>query len=103
MSKMRIRKGDFVRIISGKDKGKEGKVLRRMLSGGMVLAEGINIVTSILDLRRKSKGDCPPRSPDSCGQGYVGLSCLRKSDTGISCVFRGRTQGSPLQEVWRNS
>ena len=44
MSKMRIRKGDLVRIISGKDKGKEGKVLRRMSSGGMVLVEGINIV-----------------------------------------------------------
>ncbi len=45
MSKMRIRKGDLVRIISGKDKGKEGKVLRRMSSGGMVLVEDINIVT----------------------------------------------------------
>ncbi|MFA7220445.1 MAG: KOW motif-containing protein, partial [Synergistaceae bacterium] len=29
MSKMRIRKGDRVRVISGKDAGKEGKVLRR--------------------------------------------------------------------------
>ncbi|MDN5368658.1 MAG: large subunit ribosomal protein, partial [Thermovirga sp.] len=29
MSKMRIKKGDRVRVISGKDKGKEGKVLRR--------------------------------------------------------------------------
>ena len=28
MSKMRIRKGDRVKVISGKDAGKEGKVLR---------------------------------------------------------------------------
>lgn len=45
MSKMRIRKGDLVRIISGKDKGKEGRVLRCMPSGGMVLVEGVNVAT----------------------------------------------------------
>ncbi len=44
MTKMRIKKGDLVRVISGKDKGKEGKVLRRIPSEGMLLVEGVNVV-----------------------------------------------------------
>jgi len=45
MSKMRIKKGDRVRVISGKDKGKEGKVLRRNRERDMVVVEGVNVVT----------------------------------------------------------
>jgi large subunit ribosomal protein L24 len=45
MSKMRIKKGDRVRVISGKDAGKEGKVLRRNVQKDTVVVENINIVT----------------------------------------------------------
>ncbi len=40
----RLRKGDLVVIISGKDKGKTGKVSRVMAEEGKVLVEGINLV-----------------------------------------------------------
>lgn len=42
---MRVKKGDRVRVISGKDKGKEGKVLRRDHDRDMLVIEGINMVT----------------------------------------------------------
>lgn len=42
---MRVKKNDRVRVVSGKDKGKEGKVLRRIHDRDMVVVEGINIVT----------------------------------------------------------
>lgn len=45
MSKMRIKKGDRVRVISGKDAGKEGKVLRRDVDKETIVVENINIVT----------------------------------------------------------
>jgi len=45
MSKMRIRKGDLVKVISGKDKGKEGKILRNFPKEGKVIVEGVNMVT----------------------------------------------------------
>ncbi|MDO9509592.1 MAG: 50S ribosomal protein L24 [Thermovirgaceae bacterium] len=45
MSKMRIRKGDRVHVINGKDKGKEGKVLRYFPVRDMVLVEGVNVMT----------------------------------------------------------
>jgi large subunit ribosomal protein L24 len=40
----RIRKGDTVVVISGKDKGKTGKVKRVIAEEGRVLVEGINLV-----------------------------------------------------------
>jgi large subunit ribosomal protein L24 len=40
----RIRKGDKVVVISGKDKGKTGKVMRVLVEEGRVLVEGINLV-----------------------------------------------------------
>jgi large subunit ribosomal protein L24 len=40
----RIRKGDTVVIISGKDKGKTGKVMRVLREDDRVLVEGINLV-----------------------------------------------------------
>ncbi|MCI6698032.1 50S ribosomal protein L24 [Porcincola intestinalis] len=39
----KIRKGDMVRVIAGKDKGKEGKVLG--FKDDKILVEGINMVT----------------------------------------------------------
>ena len=40
----RIRKGDRVVVISGDDKGKQGKVVRVMPERSMVVVEGINLV-----------------------------------------------------------
>ena len=43
MATLKIKKGDTVRVIAGKDKGKEGKVVSA--SNGKVLVEGVNTVT----------------------------------------------------------
>ena len=40
---MKIIKGDTVKVISGKDIGKEGKVLKVLPKKNQVLVEGINI------------------------------------------------------------
>ena len=40
----RLRKGDLVVVISGKDKGKTGKVSRVMAEDDKVVVEGINLV-----------------------------------------------------------
>jgi len=39
----KIKKGDTVKVIAGKDKGKEGKVLA--VTAGRVLVEGVNTIT----------------------------------------------------------
>ena len=43
MSTTKIKKGDTVKVIAGKDKGKEGKVVS--VKDGKVLVEGVNTVT----------------------------------------------------------
>ena len=41
---MKIKKGDNVVVISGKDKGKEGTVSRVMPRSNQILVDGINVV-----------------------------------------------------------
>ena len=45
MSSMKIKKDDMVKVIAGKDKGKEGKVLAVNEKDNTLLVEGINMVT----------------------------------------------------------
>ena len=42
---MNVKKNDTVVVLSGKDKGKKGKVLEAMPATGKVIVEGINIAT----------------------------------------------------------
>lgn len=41
----KIKKGDTVKVITGKDKDKEGKVLSVDMKNHKVLVEGVNVVT----------------------------------------------------------
>ena len=43
MSTMKIKKGDMVKVIAGKDKDKEGKVIAVDKKDGRVLVEGVNM------------------------------------------------------------
>ena len=42
---MKIKKGDTVVVLSGKDKGKQGKILEVMPKEGKVVVEKINVVS----------------------------------------------------------
>ena len=41
---MHVKTGDIVKVISGKDKGKEGKILKSFPKKDRVIVEGVNIV-----------------------------------------------------------
>ena len=45
MATMKIKKGDMVKVIAGKDKDKEGKVIAVNAKKNTVTVEGINMVT----------------------------------------------------------
>ena len=45
MNSLKIKKNDKVVVLSGKDKGKSGKVLGTVPSERKVVVEGINVVT----------------------------------------------------------
>lgn len=44
-TKMRIKKGDTVQVIAGKDKGKTGEVLRTLPETNRVVVQGVNLRT----------------------------------------------------------
>jgi large subunit ribosomal protein L24 len=45
MSAAKIKKGDRVVVLSGKDKGKRGEVTRALPKDGKVVVSGVNIIT----------------------------------------------------------
>ena len=44
MKKLHVKRGDVVQVISGKDKGKQGKVITAFPQAGRVIVEGVSIV-----------------------------------------------------------
>ena len=62
-SRMKIRKDDMVKVISGKDRGKTGRVLRTEPGRGRVYVEGVAIQkrhrrpTSLRDTQRAQEED----------------------------------------------
>ena len=55
MKTMSIRKDDTVVVLSGKDKGKQGKILAVDPKGGKVVVEGINMVSRHTKPRRQGE------------------------------------------------
>ena len=49
--KLHVRKNDTVVVISGKDQGKTGEVLKVYPKTGKVLVQGVNIVRSYIQLK----------------------------------------------------
>ena len=45
MASMKIKKGDMVKVIAGKDKDKEGKVIAVNIKDNTLIVEGINMIT----------------------------------------------------------
>lgn len=65
---MKLKKGDQVKIIAGKDRGKSGKVLHVFLEKGRLTVEGLNVYKK--RVRPKAQGQkgetaLVPRSIDS--------------------------------------
>jgi large subunit ribosomal protein L24 len=52
VNKVHVKKGDTVMIISGKDRGKKGKVLEVSPSEGKIIVEGRNMVTKHVKPRK---------------------------------------------------
>ena len=44
-TKMKIKKGDLVQILAGKDRGKQGRIIEARPRDGRVLVENLNVMT----------------------------------------------------------
>lgn len=88
LNKVHVKKGDTVVVLSGKDKGKKGKVLRVMPSKGMVLVEGVNMVTKHVKPRRADQQGGRIEQEAPIYSSKVMLVCERcRKPTRIAKVF----------------
>lgn len=51
-----IKKGDLVQVITGKDKGKKGKVIAVLLESDRVLVEGVNQIKKHTKVGQSTRG-----------------------------------------------
>ncbi len=54
-NKLHVKKDDMVLILSGKDKGKKGKVIGAIPKDGKIVVEGLNKVTAHIKPRRQGQ------------------------------------------------
>jgi large subunit ribosomal protein L24 len=55
-TKMHVKKGDTVLVISGKDRGRTGKVIAVQLETGRVLVEGVNRIKKHTKIGQTARG-----------------------------------------------
>jgi len=56
MPKQKIRKGDLVQVVTGRDKGLQGKVIQAMPKDGKVIVEGVNRVKKHTKVGQTARG-----------------------------------------------
>ena len=76
---MRVKKGDNVVVISGKDKGKSGKVLRAIPSLEKVLVESVNVVKRHQKPRKQGEKGQISQMPSPIHVSNVMLICSKCS------------------------
>lgn len=90
---MKIKKGDTIKIISGKDKGKTGKVLKVLIKKNKVLIDGLNLYKKHVRPKREGeKGQTVsvPRPMNVSNAMLVCSSCAQTTRVGYG--FNNKTK-----------
>ncbi|MGH3510911.1 MAG: 50S ribosomal protein L24 [Pseudonocardiaceae bacterium] len=87
---MRIRKGDTVVVIAGKDKGAKGKVIQAYPDAGRVLVEGVNRIKKHTRISRTQRG------------AQSGGIVTQEASIDVSNVMVVDSSGKPARVGYRN-
>ena len=79
MATLKIKKGDTVKVIAGKDNGKEGKVIAVDQKNSKVLVEGVNMIT-----KHAKPSQANPNGGILQREAYIDLS-------NVMLVYKGKT------------
>ncbi|WP_262397361.1 50S ribosomal protein L24 [Zongyangia hominis] len=77
MNKIHVKKGDTVVVLSGKDKGKKGKVMAVSPAEQKVIVEGINMVTKHVKPRKMGEPGGIVKAEGAMYASKVQLVCPR--------------------------
>jgi large subunit ribosomal protein L24 len=108
--KLKIKTGDNVRLLTGKDKGKQGKVLQVFPKLNRVVVEGLNLATRHLRSRRRGEAgqkitfpaplhlsNVQLISPKSGNSGRVGWKTIDRD--GKKAAVRVIRRGKKIEDV----
>ncbi len=94
MPKTRVKKNDQVYVLSGKDRGKTGKVLKVMPDANRAIVEGINFIqkhTRANPQRNVKGGILPKESPiDISNLMVMCKRCNKRSRVAVNTMQDGR-------------
>lgn len=82
---MKIKKGDKVKILLGKDRGKEGAIAFVLAKGGRVFVEGVNLYKRHVKKRQGIEGGIIdiPKSLDISNVGLICPNCKKITRIGF--------------------
>lgn len=92
---MRIKKGDTVKIRTGRDRAKTGKVIRAMPRTGMIVVEGVNLLVKHLRPRRGGERGQRVQFPAALPASRVMLvcpKCGKPTRVGVRILEDGKRQ-----------
>lgn len=90
--KMKIRKGDTVELLAGKDSGKRGLVIEVMPEKGRVVVEGLNLRKKHVRPRKQGEKGQTVEFPGTVDVSNVGLvcgSCKKVTRVGVRVLKDG--------------
>jgi large subunit ribosomal protein L24 len=95
MQGMRLKKGDMVKVISGKEKGKTGKILKTVRDKNQIIVEKLNLVKKHQRPDAKGKGGILEKEAplDVCKVMYV----CNKCSTSVRVGFRVLEDGAKVR------
>ena len=104
MNSLKIKKNDTVVILSGKDKGKKGKVLGTVPSERKVVVEGCNMVTCHIKPRRQGEEGGIMKREAAIYASKVQVVCPKCSKGYPRCHGdQGRQEGPRVQALRRRA
>ena len=101
MTKMNIKKGDRVKVLSGKDKGKEGVVLRSIPQKERVVVEKVNMIKKAMRPTQQNPqgGISTMEAPIHVSNVMLVCPSCKRSHPRFPQAQRRRQEDPRLQEV----
>ena len=96
MNKIHVKTGDSVVILSGKDKGKKGKILAVSPKEGKLIVEGCNIATKSIKPRRQGEAGGIVKAEAAMYSSKVQLVCP-KCDKGTRIAYKTDDEGNKVR------
>jgi large subunit ribosomal protein L24 len=95
MQGKRLKKGDMVKVISGKEKGKTGKILKTICDKNQIIVEKLNVV------KRHKRPDAKGKGGILEKEGPINVSKVmyvcNKCDVGVRIGFRILEDGAKVR------